>query len=438
MGGNFRSWGGYPRARHEEVPVYWQDDRLPDCAKKGCAEKSLLAVGLGRSYGDSCLNDENTLLLARGMNRFRSFDEQRGVLVCEAGVSLDEILALVIPRGWFLPVSPGTRFVTVGGAIANDVHGKNHHGAGSFGNYVNRIGLLRSDRGSVECSPDENGDLFAATIGGLGLTGLIQRAELELKPIRNGWIDTETIPWGTFAEFVQLSQESESQFDYIVSWLDCLSSPARGMFIRGNHNSSLPRGTPLRKSSRVTVPLDFPEWVLNRHTTGLFNSLMYWKQRRERRERCVPYESFFYPLDSVENWNRIYGRRGFLQWQCLVPTAEAQVVMPVILRELSAARQPSLLTVVKTMGDRPSRGWLSFAGKGVTVALDFPNCPQVFQLLERIDTIVSEAGGRLYPAKDARMSARVFQQGYPRWRELDAIKDPRFSSSFWRRVTAPA
>jgi len=224
MSGNFQNWGRYPSASQETIPVPWLSEQLP-VATEG---KSLLAVGLGRSYGDCCLNDGNAVMLARGLDRFCSFNPETGVLVCEAGASLDEILMFAVPRGWFLPVTPGTSLVTLGGAIANDVHGKNHHVAGCFGNFINRIGLLRSDRGPLICSADENSELFTATIGGLGLTGFIQWAELQLRPICNSYIDMESIRFGDLSEFFQLSRESESPFEYIVSWVDCLSPSFRG------------------------------------------------------------------------------------------------------------------------------------------------------------------------------------------------------------------
>jgi FAD/FMN-containing dehydrogenase len=398
----------------------------------------VLTVGLGRSYGDSCLNDGGTLLLARGLDRLIRFNEERGLLTAEAGVSLAEILDFAVPRGWFLPVSPGTRFVTLGGAIANDVHGKNHHIAGSFGNHVSRFGLLRSDRGPLECSASENGDLFAATIGGLGLTGAIQWAELQLKPIDNEWLDTETIRFGDLSEFFALSQESERRFEYIVAWVDSLSSSSRGLFFRANHNVALPLGKQRSDGSRLFIPVDFPEWVLNSWTGGLFNLGMYWKQWK-RQSRCsMRYEPFFYPLDAVRDWNRLYGRRGLLQWQCLVPLDSAKETISAILREIPKSGQASFLTVLKTMGNVRSRGWMSFPGQGVTLALDFPLDPGVFKLLERIDELVFKAGGRLYPAKDARMPSEGFLKSYPRWRELEEIRDPRYSSSFWRRVTNAA
>ncbi len=395
-------------------------------------------MGLGRSYGDSCLNDGNTLLLARGLNRFLEFDSQQGVLVAEAGVSLGEILDFAVPRGWFLPVSPGTRFVTLGGAIANDVHGKNHHVAGSFGNYVSRFGLVRSDLGPLVCTPSETADLFAATIGGLGLTGTIQWAELQLKPIVNEWLDTETIRFGDLSEFFQLSRESEARFEYIVAWVDCLSKSFRGLFFRGNHDESRPRGEQVPKDSPLMVPVDLPEWALNRWTGVLFNQFMYRKQWARETRQTMRYEPFFYPLDAVRDWNRVYGKRGLLQWQCLIPVEAAEKTIPAILREIPLSGQASFLTVLKTMGSSPSRGWLSFAGRGVTLALDFPCTAGAFRLLERIDAMVFEAGGRLYPAKDARMPAEGFLKSYPRWRDLEEIRDPRYSSSFWRRVTQAA
>jgi FAD/FMN-containing dehydrogenase len=389
---------------------------------------------MGRSLGDSCLNDGNALLTTRRLDRILAFDPESGRMTAEAGITFDAIMRLSLPRGWFLPVTPGTRFVTLGGAVANDVHGKNHHCAGSFGHHVVRFELLRSDGSRLRCSAEENPDWFRATIGGLGLTGLIEWMEVQLKPVVNSWIDSETIRYGRLDEFHALSGESLGRFEYVVAWTDTLSPKAsgRGLFMRGNHNSD-----PERRERKAPggpylgVPAVPPFSLLNRATLRAFNSVFY-RARPERKAAVAPMGPFFYPLDSIGAYHRIYGPGGMIQWQSLVPSRDA-------LGEILAASADvggSFLTVMKAMGDRESAGLLSFPGGGVTLALDFPWSREVMERLPRLDDIVAAAGGRLYPAKDARMSGGHFRRFFPQWAELQPFIDPRFSSSFWRRVTA--
>ena len=388
---------------------------------------------MGRSLGDSCLNDGNVLLTTRGLNRVIAFDAESGRITAEAGVTFDEIMTLSIPQGWFLPVTPGTRFVSVAGAVANDVHGKNHHCAGTFGHHVLRFSLRRSDGTRIICSAQENSKSLRATIGGLGLTGLIEWVEVQLKPISNSWIDSETIRYGSLDEFYALNEESCAKFEYVVAWVDTLSPKGlgRGVFFRGNHNKDperRERKTPSR--TWVTVPGVFPFSAFNTTTIRAFNTAFYWA-RPARKTAVVPMLPFFYPLDSLGEYHRLYGPGGMVQWQGLIPDRTA-------VREVLAASADvggSFLTVMKVMGDNPSAGLLSFSGAGVTIALDFPYSPRVLEKLPRLDAIVAETGGRLYPAKDARMSGENFRKYFPQWRELLPFIDPRFSSSFWRRVT---
>ncbi len=426
-----QNWSRFPRSRAMLIPV----DSLQQEIPFDDLQVSFLPYGMGRSLGDCCLNDGNALLTTRGLNRILAFDAARGRLTAEAGCSFHEILQVIVPHGWFLPVTPGTRFVSVGGAIANDVHGKNHHCVGTFGRNIVRFSLRRSDGRRLICSTEENGDWFRATVGGLGLTGLIEWAELELKPIMNSLIDSETIRYGDVAEFYALSEESSRKFEYAVAWVDTLSRGGlgRGLFFRANHNQD-----PERKERRaptemhLTVPGVLPFSLLNRRTLKIFNNVLY-NCRAHRQPHVTPLASFFYPLDSVGAYHRIYGPQGMIQWQGLVPSREA-------VREiLSFAAQlgGSFLTVMKVMGDHSPPGLLSFSGSGVTIALDFPYSQLVIDKLPRLDQIVAEAGGRLYPAKDARMSAFYFQKYYPQWEQLVPFIDQKFSSSFWRRVTAP-
>ena len=434
-----QSWGRYPRVKRGQViPIFWRDE-FPDL---GAFEQPILPYGYGRSYGDSCLNEDGVYLDMTHLNRFIAFDEQVGLLRCEAGVSLAEILKLIVPRGWFLPVSPGTKFISVGGAIANDVHGKNHHKAGTFGCHVTQFELLRSDGTRLICTPNKNWELFRATIGGLGLTGIILWAEFRLKPISGPFITMENIRYSSLAEFMDLAAESEQDFEYTVAWVDCLARGrqlGRGFFSRGNNEHSepytfkqMPRRLPL------VVPFDLPSFALNTLTVKAFNTAIYYVHKKKREQKIVSYEPFFYPLDSIHNWNRVYGKRGFFQYQSVVPFADGYEVMKEMLERISRSGQGSFLVVLKTFGDVPSPGMLSFPRSGVTLALDFANNgPKTLQLLEELDMVVRQSGGMVYPAKDARMSAESFQTYYPQWQRFAQYIDPKFSSSFWRRVTAP-
>ena len=434
--GLYQSWGRYPGTPQTAVPVHWRHETLP---LDGSREKTALPYGNGRSYGDSCQNDGGVLMDTRPLNRFIAFDEDSGILRCEAGVLLSEILKLFVPRGWFLPVTPGTRFVTVGGAIANDVHGKNHHRAGTFGCHVHCFELLRSDGTRLLCSESENPDWYRATIGGLGLTGLITWAGIRLQPVTGPWIHQETIRYENLEEFFELSADSDSSFEYTVAWVDCLARGprlGRGIFMRGNSIEEPERGSPRSPGLRLTVPLDPPFSLVNPYTLKAFNTLYYNKQRKRRRTARVHYEPFFYPLDKILHWNRIYGPKGFLQYQCVVPEENGREAIREILAQISGSETGSFLAVLKMFGDKTSPGLLSFPRPGPTLALDFPNRgATTFELLDRLDRVVRSAGGAVYPAKDARMSPESFRHYFPDYMRLSEYRDPCFSSSFWRRVT---
>lgn len=431
-----QSWGRYPTVKAAQVKeVFWRSE-LPDL---GQLEQSVLPFGYGRSYGDSCLNEGGVTLDVSHLRRFISFDEEEGILCCEAGVSLAEILEVIVPRGWFIPVSPGTKFVSVGGAIANDVHGKNHHKAGTFGCHVLRFKLLRSNGERLVCSPEENVELFQATIGGLGLTGVILWAEIRLKPIVNPYIDMERIQFSSLSEFMQISAETDKKYEYSMSWVDILiggDALCRGIFMCGNNDQSRQRPKQLAgKKLPLAVPFDFPSFVLNTFTVKSFNELYFHTQLSKHIHKVVPYEPFFYPLDSIHNWNRMYGKRGFLQYQFVVPFEDDFGAMRDILGRIRRSGEGSFLTVLKTFGAIQSPGMLSFPRPGITLALDFAFGGQkTLRLLDELDKIVRESGGAVYPAKDARMSAENFQAFFPRWEEFSRYVDPHFSSSFWRRV----
>ena len=436
----YESWGRYPEAPPARAErLAWNAEaprRLVALAGRG---ETLLAYGRGRSYGDACLNGGGTVLDTAGLDRFLAFDTETGILRAEAGVTLADVLALIVSHGWFLPVTPGTKYVTLGGAVANDVHGKNHHVAGTFGRFVTRIGLVRSSGEALELTPGgEHAALFAATVGGIGLTGLITSVEVQLHRIESDRIDQTTARFRSLAEFFDLSDLANARSPYVVAWLDTLRGEGRGVLMDGDH---APAGPDARlpapaeaHTPRVSMPVDAPSWALSRLTVRALNE-GYFRAARPGGSR-VGYEPFFYPLDAVGAWNRGYGRRGFLQYQFVAPHEDGAVAVRDVLGRLARAGAGSFLAVLKTFGDVPSPGLMSFPRPGVTLALDVPNRgASTVALLQACDAVVRGAGGAVYPAKDACMTPESFRAFFPQWEAFAAHVDPAFSSTFWRRVT---
>ncbi len=427
------SWGRVLRVPQQSMAVHDRFAVLPSMA----GVTTLLPFGNGRSYGDSCLNANGGLLLTRSLDRFMAFDAGTGELIAESGVLLADILRLFVPQGWFLPVTPGTRYVTLGGAVANDVHGKNHHLAGTFGNHVERFEVLRSDGSRTVCSREESSALFAATIGGLGLTGLITWVALKLRRIANPWIDAETVRFHNLDGFFELCAESDRDYEYTVSWIDCSGRGkrlGRGLFMRGNHAPASAETGHYRPLT-LTFPFVPPVSLVNPLSLRAFNTLYYHKQLPRLTRGLQHYEPFFYPLDGLLEWNRMYGPRGFYQYQCAIPMAAGQEATAQLLEAIGKSGLGSFLAVLKLFGSPISPGLLSFPLHGITLALDFPNRGErLHRLFDRLDEIVHKAGGRLYPAKDGRMPGKLFRAGYPEWQAFTEWVDPQFSSSFWRRV----
>jgi FAD/FMN-containing dehydrogenase len=432
---DYTSWGRLPGQPHTARGLVNRAAALP----LGAGDRAL-PFGNGRSYGDSC-HSAGVLLDTRALNAIMAFDTATGVLSCEPGLLLSDLFRVIIPAGWFVPVTPGTQFVTIGGAIANDVHGKNHHSKGTFGRHVRRFELLRSDGSRRVCSPTDHADLFGATIGGLGLTGLITWAEIQLIPIKSSLIDQEILPFGRLDEFLDLARQSDAGFDYSVAWIDSLSTGTnlgRGLFIRGNHASDPGPLVAAPGKARLGVPLTPPVPLINRLTLTGFNAL-YWRQTMGRPKRArIPYTPFFYPLDAISGWNKLYGPKGLMQHQSVVPMANGIAVVRGLIERTQRARIGSFLTVLKVFGDVPSPGLLSFPQPGLTLTLDFPNAGlEVLRLLDDLDEATVAAGGRVNPYKDARMSPATFAASFPNHRALTPFIDPAFSSRFWTRVTAP-
>ncbi|MDB5821301.1 MAG: FAD-linked oxidase [Herminiimonas sp.] len=426
------AWGRLAREPHTVVSI---SDGPSATGAIATATKPTLPYGNGRSYGDVALNPGGSLLLTRRLDRFIEFDRDSGLVTCEAGVLLRDIIELALPHGWFPPVLPGTQFVTAGGAIANDVHGKGHHVTGCFGEHLRRLTLLRTDGTKIDCGPERQQDWFSATVGGMGLTGLIVNAQIQLRRVVGPWLDTESCVFESLDQFFALSRESEREWEYSVAWVDCGNHRAghvRGVFFRGNHSSCRDK----KALSRARVfPVTPPFSLVNTLSLRIFNE-MYFRAHRARhgfsRQHYLP---FFFPLDNVLEWNRIYGVRGFYQYQCVVPEAVQQSAVKELLAAISDAGAGSFLAVLKTFGDRTSPGMMSFPMHGTTLALDFPNKGErTLRLFERLNDLVKAAGGRLYPAKDACMPSDLFKAGYPGFSKFLKFRDPGISSAMSRRL----
>jgi FAD/FMN-containing dehydrogenase len=362
-----------------------------------------------------------------------AFDDANGLLTCEAGVLLRDIQRLVVARGWMLPVTPGTQLITLGGAIANDVHGKNHHVMGSFGDHVQSLRLLRTTGELIECGPNDKASWFKATVGGMGLTGVITQATVQLRRVYGPWLKTQNEPFTDLAGFFDLADTSEADWEHTVSWVDCLNKKGLGVFMRGNHSDK--KTGPMPAKDLLNIPFVPPVSLVNPISLRPFNWAYYKIQARKRNTALVHYEPFFHPLDNVKNWNRIYGPRGFYQYQSVVPRAAGKEVVLAMLEAISRSGEGSFLAVLKTFGNRQSVGMMSFPMPGVTLALDFPNKGTKTQsLLRSLDDIVRSAGGRIYAAKDATMPRDLFEQGYPRLYEFIKFRDPGISSAMSRRL----
>lgn len=424
------SWGNLRHSKQDLVPLCLANNKQLNTRRLG------LAYGRGRSYGDVCLNPQGFLWDTSTLDHFIHFDPENGRLRCEAGVLLRDIQNIFIPQGWMLPVTPGTQFVTVGGAIANDVHGKNHHVQGSFGNQLHAIKLLRTTGELIECSTRLNSEWFRATVGGLGLTGVILEAELQLRPVCGPWLDTETLPYQGLDEFFHLADESEMAWEYTVSWLDCTSARVpRGIFMRANHSEHNQPDASAPAQNTRNIPVTPPVSLVNRFSLKLFNALYFSRKKRQRGIKPMHYQPFLFPLDHVLNWNRIYGPKGFYQYQSVIPWACRKEATRAMLHVIAQSAQGSFLSVLKTLGKQVPAGMLSFPQEGVTLALDFPNQGKKTEdLFQRLDAIVFEAGGRLYPAKDARMPASLFKAGYPRLKEFLDYRDPGIQSALAKRL----
>ena len=408
-------WGRYPQVEAQLL------DPLTVTASRSLIDKrqSLLGRGMGRSYGDSALHD--CVLNTRHLQHLLAFDATKGSLRCQAGATLDQLLDFLLPRGWFLPVTPGTRFVTVGGAVASDVHGKNHHLHGCFSEYVDELLLGLADGSLLTCSRSEHAELFHATCGGLGLTGLILEVGFRLMPIRSAYVNQTTFKAANLDEALQ-QFEAQRHKTYSVAWIDCLASGAdlgRSLLMVGEHAVGGPLHLPRKR--RFSVPLDMPAALLNQTSMQAFNNLYYQRVRQTKSKQRIDYQRFFYPLDGIGQWNRLYGKQGFLQYQFVIPKAAGLQGMHSILSRIASSRRGSFLAVLKVFG-KQNQNPLSFPLEGYTLALDFKYDSGLLPLLDELDARVLEQGGRIYLTKDARMSEQTFKSSYPGWEQLQAVR----------------
>lgn len=433
-------WGRYPRSDCALAEARGAEDVVAAIAQ--C--ETLIARGNGRSYGDPALNPAGTLSLLKS-NRFITFDPASGMLACEAGVLLEEVIDTFLPRGWFPPVTPGTKFVTIGGMIASNVHGKNHHLAGSFGDHVESIDLALADGRVLRCSRKENGSVFAATCGGMGLTGVILSARFHLMPVGTSFIRRETRRLRNLAEAMD-AIEAARDWTYSVAWIDCLARDAalgRSLLFLGEHACAdeLPgaqRLSPVRlpKKHARSVPVELPGFVQNRWSIGAFNELYY--RIAPPGTDILDYDRFFYPLDGILEWRRLYGRAGLVQYQCVLPLAASREGLTLLLQRIADAGLGSFLGVLKLFGQQQS-GMLSFPLEGYTLALDFPASAKTLALFPILDAIVADHGGRLYLAKDAATSPAMIERFYPGIAQFRAVRrrvDPagKFASLQSRRL----
>lgn len=409
-------WGRYPWVDSEVLcPVSFSE------SERSIRTSGRTAVrGLGRSYGDSSLY--RNILDSRYLDRYIEFDQNSGQLTCSAGISLDQIITTFLPRGWFLPVTPGTRYVTVGGAIASDVHGKNHHVDGTFCDHVDELQLLLGNGEVVTVSPDVNRDLFRATCGGMGLTGVILTARFKLRLIGSGNMVQRVIKTPDIEATLDAFEENVDA-SYSVAWIDCLAKGkalGRSLLMLGEHVKHGSLGKASGKG--ISIPCDMPSQLINPLSMKLFNSLYYYKAPRSGARNIVSLQSFFYPLDSLRNWNRLYGNRGFLQYQFVLPKSSGIKGITQMLERISRSGRGSFLAVLKVFGSA-NANLLSFPIEGYTLALDFKAEPAVFELLDQLDEIMLSHGGRLYLTKDSRMSKETFRAGYPERARFNQIRE---------------
>jgi decaprenylphospho-beta-D-ribofuranose 2-oxidase len=412
---NIGNWGNYPRIDAKIKGFRTTRDLREDLQKF----ENLISRGMGRCYGDSSLWQRIVSTLK--FNRILAFDEGQGIMRCEAGTTLEEVLDIAVPCGWFLPVTPGTKHVTLGGVIASDAHGKNHHKEGALSDHVLSIEVMLSNGDIVACSRRERRDLFTVVCGGMGLIGVVLNATFRLKRIETAYIKQTTVKAANLDEVMDLFDQY-ARVTYSVAWIDCLANgkrSGRSIFMMGEHAGTedlkglnVPKNPlEMKNKTRLNVPFQFPSFILNRSSANAFNRLYYLKSSRAAGYSVVDYNTFFYPLDAIHHWNRIYGSRGFIQYQCVLPMDVSKKALKIILDKISNSGEGPFLAVLKLFG-KGNDNLLSFPMEGYTLALDFPLTRTLFHFLNELDKVVLEHAGRLYLAKDARMTGDMFRRSY--------------------------
>lgn len=431
------SFNGYP----QQSATLHRPERYRELLK---FEKPTIARGLGKSYGDAALNENGHIVLTERLNRFLDFDAEQGILTAEAGTTLTDILTLITPKNWFLPVSPGTQYLTLGGCIAADVHGKNHHRTGAFSNYVLWLDLITADGNILRCDRKHHTEIFWATMGGLGLTGIIGAACIQLQPISTPYMTVVHRSTADLAETLAVLNDQKFEDEYSVAWIDTLSStknPGRSIVMNAHHSTQaeLPTSLSSFKKSSLTIPFNAPKWLLNQTSIKFFNHIYYRIHQKKTTPGVIPYQNYFYPLDKIKHWNKLYGKRGFLQYQCVFPNSTAAQGLEELFQQLQQSSFPVFLAVLKRLGPQ-SNGLLAFPMPGITLALDLPIINDaLFKVLDQLDEIVVRHQGRVYLAKDARLSPENFRIMYPDYAKFQTVKnqiDPEgvFSSSLSRRL----
>jgi FAD/FMN-containing dehydrogenase len=425
-------WGKYPAIDAKVLLPQTHND----CAKYLKSNEIVLPRGMGRSYGDSA--NSSTVIQSTYLDHFIEFDETTGILACEAGVSIREILQLIVPKGWFVPVTPGSSFVTIGGAIASDVHGKNHHLSGTFSEHLLSFDLMLGSGEVVSVTKDNYPDLFRATCGGMGLTGIILSASFQLKPIQSSQIIQSTIKTNSLEEVCEQFEENHAS-TYSVAWIDCLAKGkqlGRSLLMLGEHSQGGTLGLGKKKSQNL--PIDMPQSLLNHYSIKAFNALYFNRVFSKTKTETISFEPYFYPLDAIGNWNRLYGKAGFVQYQFVLPKAVGMKGLRQILEVIVKSGKGSFLAVLKAFG-RANENYLSFPIEGYTLALDFKMSEGTVQLIKQLDSMVVEMGGRIYLTKDALMTEASFKRTYSQWEQFEEVRAKysaigKFASSQSKRL----
>jgi len=424
-------WGRYPLIEAKlKSPASIKE--LIELISRGNA----IGRGNGRSYGDSSISEQNTICM-KNFNRILEFNNKNGLTVVESGVLLSEIITTFLNRGWFPKVTPGSKYVTIGGMVACDVHGKNHHKDGSFGNYIEWLDIITSDGEIVRCSRKINSEVFNWTIGGMGLTGIILRVAFYLHPVTTSWIKQKTIPAKNIDHAIKIFEENLDS-TYSVAWIDCLSKGnklGRSLVMLGEHanisdlNYDM-KSDPLiiKSKTKILIPFNFPSFILNSLTVKIFNSIYYALGKKKKNYKLVDYDTYFYPLDYLLDWNKIYGSKGLAQFQCVLPLKNAKLGIREMLDALSFSKSNSFLTVLKRFGKQES--CLSFPMEGYTLALDFPITKKNIDLMKKLDEITLKYKGRFYLAKDSRMNRDTFKKSDIRFEEYKKFRSSKMKKSF--------